>query len=157
MARAIQNLDLRGALSAAFVMCLARTALGYYLLGLMGCAVQEYSPPLLPTFMREQIPAGVTPPVGQDDPYKPPARDSRGVPTQPAPVPPKPKSPGPSAGIASAGDASQSGESSSPQPTADRSRGLTLEQAIQTPLDADQKSQAGLEAINHATADFLTA
>jgi cobalt-zinc-cadmium efflux system outer membrane protein len=58
--------------------------------------------------------------------------------------------------MASANDAPQSGEPSSPQLTADRSRGLILEQAIRTALEADPKIQAGLEVINQAKADLLT-
>jgi len=88
-------------------------------LGVMGCAVQDYSPPLLPTFGQEQIPAGITPPSVNDEP--------------------------------------QSDKSSSPQPLAVRSQGLTLEQAIRTALEADPKIQAGWEAINQAKADLLTA
>ena len=58
---------------------------------------------------------------------------------------------------ASVGDASQHKEPSSTQFTAVPSRGLTLEQAIQTALEADPKIQAGLEVITQAKADFLTA
>jgi len=58
--------------------------------------------------------------------------------------------------MASVSDTPQSREPSSPQPTADRSRGLILEQAIRTALEADPKIQAGLEAINQAKADLLT-
>src|SRR5438093_9862618 len=107
MARATQNLDLRGALSAAFVRCLVHTALGSCLLGLTGCAVQDYSPPLLPTFMQEQTPAGVTSPVGQDNPYQSSKRFSDRVPTQTALVPPEPSTANSSGAIASAGDAPQ--------------------------------------------------
>src|SRR5579864_7883789 len=35
--------------------------LGVLLLGLTGCPVRDYNPPLLPTFMREDVPAGFTP------------------------------------------------------------------------------------------------
>ncbi len=157
MARATQNLDLRGALSTAFVRCLVHTALGYCLLGLTGCTVQDYSAPLLPTFGQEQALAGVTPPVGQDDPYQSSKRFSDSVPTQPVPAPSEPSTASSPGEIASVSDTPQSGELSSPQSTAVHSGGLTLEQAIQTALEADPKIRAGLEAVTQAKADLLTA
>jgi outer membrane protein, heavy metal efflux system len=137
--------------------CLACMLLACALLGIMSCAVRDYSPPLPPTFMQEQIPAGVTPPVGQDDPYTPSARASRGVPAQTVPVPSEPRASNLSEAMPSVSDAPQSGELSPPAPTMVRSRGLTLEQVIQTALEADPKIQAGLEVINQAKADLLTA
>lgn len=154
MVKATQSIHLW--LSAASATCLVRTLSVYVLLGLVGCAVQEYSPPLLPTFMREQIPAGVTPPIGQDDLDKPSVRASHGAPTQTVPVPPEPSTLNSSEETASVGDALQHKEPSSTQFTAVRSRGLTLEQVIQTALEADPKIQAGREAINQAKADLLT-
>ncbi len=142
--------------STVSATCLVRTLRVGVLIGLMGCAVQDYSPPLLPTFMQEQTPAGVVPPIGQEDLSKPSARASRGVPTQAVPVPPEPRAANPSGELASVSTAPQSGEPSSPQPPAVQSRGLTLEQVIQTALEADPKIRAGLEAINQAKADLLT-
>src|SRR6266852_2107882 len=133
-----------------------RRALVSLLLGLAGCAVQDYSPLLLPTFMQEQTSVGVTSPVEQDDPHKSSLHFSQSIPTQTVPVPTEPGAANSSGEMASASDTPQSGEPSSLQPTADRSRGLILEQAIRTALEADPKIQAGLEAINQAKADLLT-
>ena len=154
MVRATQSTHLWPSTTPA--ICLVRTLLMGALLGLMGCAVQDYSPPLLPTFMQEQTPAGVTPPVGQDDPYQSSKRFSESVPTQTVPTPSEPRTASFPGERASVSDAPQSREPSSPQPTAVQSRGLTLEQVIQTALEADPKIRAGLEAINQAKADLLT-
>src|SRR5215813_1339246 len=142
---------------AVLATYLVRMMPGCALLGLMGCAVQDYSPPLLPTFMQEQIPAGVTPSVEQDDLYTSSSHSSHSIPPQTALVPQESRAVSSSGEMASASDASPREESSSPRPTADRSRGLTLEQVIQTALEADPKIQAGLETINQAKADLLTA
>jgi cobalt-zinc-cadmium efflux system outer membrane protein len=143
--------------SAASATSMVWTVLGCVLLGLVGCAVQDYSPPLLPTFGQEQTPVGVMPPVGQDEPYQSSTSFSHSVPTQSVPGPPGSRPANPSGERASVSDARQSGKPSSPQPTAVHSHGLTLEQAIQTALEADPKIQAGLEVINQAKADLLTA
>ncbi len=152
---------IRNARSLAFLptvraTCRVRNVLAS-LLFVAGCAVQDYSPPLLPTFMQEQTPTGVTPPVGQDDPYRSSKRFSESVPTQTVSTPSEPRTASFPEERASVSDAPQSREPSSPQPTAVQSRGLTLEQAIQTALEADPKIQAGLETINQARADLLTA
>jgi cobalt-zinc-cadmium efflux system outer membrane protein len=143
--------------STASATCVVRTLLVGVLVGLMGCAVQDYSPPLLPTFMQEQTPAGVTSSVGQGDPYQSSTRFSDSISTQTVPASSESRTASFPGEIASVSDAPQSGEPSSPQPTSVRSRGLTLEQAIRTALEADPKIQAGLEIIKQAKADLLTA
>lgn len=148
MLGAIQNTKSLASLRTVRAMCRVFPVLVSLFLGLMGCAVQDYSPPLLPSFGQAQTPAGVAPPVGQDDLSKPSVRASRGAPTQALSVPPEPRTASFPGEIASVSDAPQSGEPSSPQPTVVRSRGLTLEQVIQTTLEADPKIQAGLETIN---------
>src|SRR5712692_8318030 len=111
MVRATQSTQLWP--STAPATCLVRTLLRCALLALMGCAVQDYSPPLLPTFTQEQTSAGVTPLVEQDDLDKPFARASRSVPTQTVPVPTEPGAANSSGEMASASDTPQSGEPSS--------------------------------------------
>jgi hypothetical protein len=73
MGEAIQNVRSLAFPSTVRASCLVRTVLVIFLLGLVGCAVKNYSPPLLPTFMQEQLPAGLTPPAEQDTPSWPAA------------------------------------------------------------------------------------
>src|SRR5262245_58394261 len=154
MARATQSTRLCPTTAlATYLVCMLLVCA---MLGLTGCAVRDYSPPLLPTFMQEQTPAGVTPQVGQDDPYKSSTRFSHSIPTQTAPASSEPRTANFPGETASVSDAPQSGKPSSSQPTTARARGLTLEQAIQTTLEADPKIRAGLETITQAKADLLT-
>jgi cobalt-zinc-cadmium efflux system outer membrane protein len=104
------------------------------LLGSAGCAVQDYSPPLLPMFMQEQDAALHT-----------------------VLVLPGPSIANSSRDMASVSDAPQRAESLSPHLSEIRSHGLTLEQAIHTVLEADPQIQVGMEAIRQAQADLLTA
>src|SRR5215471_17252157 len=107
-------LDLYGLLFSQCVRRLMRIALGTCLLGLTSCAVRDYSPPLLPTFMQEQTPAGVTPPVGHDALDDPFTRTSRGVLPQTVLAPPEPSPPISTGALAPVHDASQLRE---PPPT----------------------------------------
>ncbi len=151
-----QRLDLHGLLAPQFVGQLIRLVLGSWLLGLTGCAVRDYSPPLLPTFMQEQTPAGVTPPIGQEDLSEPSTCTSRGVPPQTVLAPPEPSTANSTGDMAPVLDASQHREPSPTSPSTIQPRELTLDKAIQTALEADPKIRAGLEVITQAKADLLT-
>ena len=133
------------------------TLLMSVLVGLAGCAVQEYSPPLLSTFMQEQTLAGVTLSVEQDDLSPSSSRSFQSVSLQTVPAPLEPGTANPSGEMRSASDAPRGEKPSSPQPPTIHSRGLTLDQAIHTALEADPKIQAGLEVITQTKADLLTA
>jgi cobalt-zinc-cadmium efflux system outer membrane protein len=107
--------------------------------------------------MQEPTPAGVTLSVEQDDLSPSSFRSFQSVPLQTVPAPPEQRTANSSGEMRSASDALQGEKPSSPQPPTIHSRGLTLDQAIHTALEADPKIQAGLEVINQAKADLWTA
>jgi cobalt-zinc-cadmium efflux system outer membrane protein len=119
------------------------------LIGVAGCAVRDYVPPLPPTFMNEDTPAGVIPSVRRTN-------ASRASDSSPAArsTPPQPATPAPSEKLQGS-EKTQTVEEL-PPPALERSAGITLEQAILETLQADPKLRAGLELINQANADLLT-
>jgi cobalt-zinc-cadmium efflux system outer membrane protein len=138
-------------------------ALGLLLFGVAGCAIRDYSPPLLPTFMREDTPASV-PPASEVSPAT--VRGNQ----QACAVPPaiaKPLTQGTTAVAASKRPAppvayeesevqapDRPAATSPPSPAAPLV--LTLDQAILETLRADPKLRALLEIINQAKDDLLT-
>lgn len=131
-----------------------RRVLVSLLLGLAGCAVRDYSPPLLPTFMQEQVPAGITPPAEQDVPHRPAALVPDGGSAQTGSASLERKATDPSTMPQPSGPAGRKEELFQSTPL--HPVGLTLEQAILICLEADPKIRAGLETINQAKADLLT-
>ena len=150
----IQNARSLAFLPTARAMCMVRTVLVSLLLGLAGCAVRDYSPPLLPTFMHEQMPAGMTPPVEHDAPDRPATLPSDSGSAQTGSASLERRTGGP-LDMSPASGPTRGGEEL-PQSTSVRPVGLTLEQAILTCLEADPQIRAGLEAISQAKADLLT-
>jgi cobalt-zinc-cadmium efflux system outer membrane protein len=129
-------------------------ALGALLLGIAGCAVRDYQPPLLPTFMRDDPPAAIGRPVPEEAPTpaarevavwvheSPPKAHETHPPVTETPPVLKTK-------FADAGE-------ELPKPKVDAPAGVTLDQAINACLLADPKLRAGWEAVTQAQADLLT-
>src|SRR5262249_11686714 len=133
---------------------IVRTVLLTLLLSLASCAVREYTPPLLPTFMQEQTPAGLLPSDEQETVQRipSPSQESRTAPS--VSVQTEHKSVGPSA-LSSMSAVTQESETSFVSAPVEHS-GLTLDQVIRTVLEADPKIRAGWEAVNQAKADLWT-
>jgi outer membrane protein, heavy metal efflux system len=142
----------------------AAPAIGLLLLALSGCAIGDYAPPLLPTFMRPDVPAGVMPadppPPAEARPAHLPPPGSLPSPTAPprsAPSPPEVAKPTPTAeGIVQAVAKDADPVFELPPPRRDAPAGIGLDQAILATLRADPKLQAALENVNQANADLLT-
>ena len=131
-------------------------ALGALLLGIAGCAVRDYQPPQLPTFMRDAPPAAIGRPVPLPEEAPPPAarQVAAWVHEPPKPHethPADPETP-PVLKTNFAADANEE----LPKPNVELPAGITLDQAINACLLADPKLRAGWETVTQAQADLLT-
>ena len=133
---------------------IVHTVLLTLLLGLASCAVREYTPPLLPTFMQEQTPAGLLPPDERETAQRPPSPSQESGTAPSASMQLEHGSAGLSA-LSSMSRVTQESETSSVSSPVQHS-GLTLDQVVRTVLEADPKIRVGWEAVNQAKADLLT-
>jgi outer membrane protein, heavy metal efflux system len=118
-----------------------------------GCAVRDYGPSFLPTFMHEETPAGGAGPVGEHmtccSPGSSPVGEAGASSSSQLvkAAPPEKTLPG---------GTTRAIEETLPSPRSVRPSGVTIEQAIIENLQADPKLRAGLEVISQANADLLT-
>src|SRR5215470_15964585 len=104
------------------------TVLLTLLFSLASCAVREYTPPLLPTFMQEQTPAGLLPSDEEETAQRPPSLSQESGTAPSVSVQPEHESAGPSALSSVSAVTQESGTSSVSSPV--QHSGLTLDQAI---------------------------
>jgi cobalt-zinc-cadmium efflux system outer membrane protein len=132
-------------------------ALGALLLGATGCAIHDYPPPLLPTFMRDEAPVALGRPVPSPEEAPPPT--AREVAVWMHEAPPKAHEAHPPAdgtpSIRTTKFAADANEEA-PKPEVDSPPAITLDRAISACLLADPKLRAGWEAVTQAQADLLT-
>jgi cobalt-zinc-cadmium efflux system outer membrane protein len=146
--------SITGGRPAGFAPARPRTrfgaALGALFLGIAGCAVRDYQPPQLPTFMRDSPPAAIGRPVPLPEEAPPPAARQvapRAHETRPAAPETSP--------VLKTSFAADTNEEL-PKPSVERPAGITLDQAINACLLADPKLRAGWETVTQAQADLLT-